>query len=185
MEVTIVLAVIGIISAIAMPMFGSALAAFRLSGDARSVSNAVAVAKMRAASNFSRSRLYVDLGGNTHHIESWNKTTSAWTAESGTSPLSLGVSFGYDIIGAPPPNTQATIGQAPLCVDDMGAVINDTACIMFNSRGVPIDSTLAPTGVDALYLTDGSAVYGITVAATGMLRMWHAFPAVTPSWVLN
>ena len=45
------------------------------------------------------------------------------------------------------------------------AAIANTACIMFNSRGVPIDSTFAPTGDDALYVTDGMAVYGVTVAA--------------------
>ena len=43
----------------------------------------------------------------------------------------------------------------------------------------------APTGIDALYVTDGTAVYGVTVAATGMLRLWRTLPVATPTWVLN
>lgn len=129
--------------------------------------------------------MFANLSARTHHLEWWDKTTAAWVTEGGLSGLNSGVSFGFGAVGVPPPNTQATIGQASLCTDAAGNPIANTACIMFNSRGVPIDSTLAPTDVDALYLTDGSAVFVVTVAATGMLRLWHAFPAVSPSWVLN
>jgi Tfp pilus assembly protein FimT len=185
LETVFVVGLIGVISAIAVPMFGQALAGFRLSGDARSVSNAIALAKMRAASNFSRVRLYADLSARSHHIEWWNKTTSTWVTDGGVTSLNTGVTFSYGVVGAPPPNTQTTIGQASVCNDDAGDPILNTACIIFNSRGVPIDSSFAPTGADALYLTDGSAVYGVTVAATGMLRMWRTLPVVTPSWGLN
>jgi hypothetical protein len=54
---------------------------------------------------------------------------------------------------------------------------------MFNSRGVPVDNTFAPTASDAVYVTDGSAVYGITVSATGMIRSWRTPPAASPTWV--
>ncbi len=184
-ELLVVLGVIGVISAIAVPMFGNAIANFRLSGDAHSVSNSLALAKMRAASNFSRVRLYVDVGSNSYHLESWNKTSSQWTVEGGSTYLSNNVSFGFGTVGTPPPNTQATIAQAPQCTDNAGVAIGNTACLMFNSRGVPIDSTFSPTAVDAVYLTDGTAVYGITVAATGMIRLWRTPPVATPSWVVN
>lgn len=187
LEILVVVGLIAVISAIAVPMFGNALADFRLSGDARNVSNAVALSKLRAASDFSRVRLYVDLTNRTHHVESWNKTTSSWTIEGGTTSLAAGVSFSYGIVSTPPPNTQGTIGQAPLCTDDTNMPIANTACIMFNSRGVPIGDgpSFASTGSDALYITDGSAVFGVTVAATGMLRMWRTLPRATPTWVLS
>jgi prepilin-type N-terminal cleavage/methylation domain-containing protein len=186
LEIVIVVGVIGVISAIAVPMFGNAIAGFKLSGDARSVSNAAAVAKMRAASDFSRVRLYVDLSAQTHQVQRWTKASNVccWVTEGGVTSLSSGVSFNFSPVTVPPPSTQATIGQAAACTDDSGATIANTACIMFNSRGVPIDSSFAPTG-DALYLTDGSAVYGVTVAATGMLRMWRALPVAVPAWVLS
>jgi hypothetical protein len=82
-----------------------------------------------------------------------------------------------------PPNSQSTIGQAPTCKDDAGADIGNTACVIFNSRGVPVDSLGAPTGVDALYVTDGRAIYGVTLSATGMTRSWRTFPATTATWV--
>jgi hypothetical protein len=179
----LVVGLICVISAIAAPMFSNAIADFRVSGDARGVSNAIAVAKMRAASDFSRVRLRVDLTARTHRIEKWNKTTSTWVTEGGSTSLSTTVNFGFGVVGAPPPNSQATIGQAAQCLDDMDMPIANTACVMFNSRGVPVDSTFAPTGNDALYMTNGVSVYGVTVAATGMLRMWRTLPLSTPSWV--
>lgn len=54
LETVFVVGLIGVISVIAVPMVANTLADFRLSGDARSVSNTIAVAKMRAASNFTR-----------------------------------------------------------------------------------------------------------------------------------
>src|SRR6266581_941793 len=171
LETVIVVGIIGVVAVIAVPMFGNSMANFRISGDARSVSNAAAVAKMRAASSFSRVRLYVDVAAKTHHIESLDKTTTPphWTTEGGSTYLSQGVSFSFGVVTTPPPNTQATIGQSSACTTDLGAAIAGTACIMFNSRGVPIDASGAPLGTNAFYLTDGSAVYAITVAATGML----------------
>lgn len=184
-EIMVVVLLTGVVAAIAVPMMSNTLGFFRLSGDARSISNSVAVAKMRAASDFSRVRLYVDLSTKSHHIESWDKVNSTWVVEGGTTSLSSNVTFGFGAVGAPPPNTQAAIAQAPLCTNDAGAVIGNTACFMFNSRGVPIDSTFSPTAVDALYLTDGSAVYGVTAAATGMIRLWRTLPTATPTWVLE
>ena len=183
LEVVVVVGLIGVISAIAVPMFANAIANFRLSGDARSVSNAMALTKMRAAGNFTRVRLFVDLIGKTHRIESWDKVTSGWKTEGGSTRLSQGVSFSFGVVAAAPPSTQTTIGQSSKCTTDLGAEITNTACVMFNSRGVPVDASFAPTGSDALYLTDGTAVYGVTVAATGMVRMWRTLPRVAPSWV--
>jgi hypothetical protein len=39
--------------------------------------------------------------------------------------------------------------------------------------------------VEALYVTDGTAVYGVTVAASGMIRGWRTPPVSTPTWVLQ
>jgi prepilin-type N-terminal cleavage/methylation domain-containing protein len=191
LETLIVVALIGIISAIAVPSVANALANFRLSGDTRSVSNAIALVKMRASSNFTRVRLYVDLSGRSHHLESWVKTPGLtppghWTAVGGTSYLSTNTSFSYGAVTVAPPSTQATIDHAPPCLaNDAITVIANTACVVFNSRGVPIDGSpaAAPTALDAVYLTDGRAVNAVTVSATGMTRVWSAPPVSTPLWV--
>src|SRR5262245_23322383 len=67
-EMIAVAAIIAVVSAISIPMVSQMLANFRLSGDTRSLSNAVALAKMRAASSFSRVRLYANLSAKTHHL---------------------------------------------------------------------------------------------------------------------
>ena len=59
-----------------------------------------------------------------------------------------------------------------------------TACIVFNSRGVPVDSTNAPTAGDAYYVADGAVVYGVTVSTGGMVQLWRTNVA-SVSWVLN
>jgi len=159
---------------------------YRLSGDARGVSNSVAVAKLRAASLFTQTRLYASPGSNTYRIQTWRKTgTPGWVTEGTIYTLSSGVSFGFSAVGTPPPNSQATIAQAAPCRDDAGADITGTSCIVFNSRGLPVDSTGGPTGIGAFYLTDGQSVYAITVSATGMLKFWRTVNSASPSWALQ
>src|SRR5436853_1355942 len=95
-EMMFVLGLMGVIAGISVPMISTTVGYFRLSGDARAVSNAVAVAKMRAAANFSRTRLYVDLTGRTFHVDSWTKTgTPDWTLTVGSWMLASRDSFGF------------------------------------------------------------------------------------------
>jgi prepilin-type N-terminal cleavage/methylation domain-containing protein len=188
-EVLLVVTLIGVISAIAVPMTANAIAGFRLGGDARSAANAVALAKMRASSIYSKVRVYVDLGAGGYRLDTWDPTAlpapGKWVADGGTTALSLRVSFGFGVVSAPPAFTQGIIGQAPKCkTDDGTADIANTACIIFNSRGVPVDPVVgSPTALDAIYLTDGTAVYGITISATGMIRTWRTLPVAIPTWI--
>jgi hypothetical protein len=71
-----------------------------------------------------------------------------------------------------------------------GAAIANTACILYNSRGIPVDpsgaapNVGAPTGNDALYLTDGTAVYALTLSATGQSRVYRTNIS-SASWSLQ
>jgi prepilin-type N-terminal cleavage/methylation domain-containing protein len=186
-ETMVVVAVTGVVAAIAVPMTGNSLGYFRLTGDVRSAANVIALGKMRAASVFGRVRLYVDVTGKSFHLETYDRTTSTWLPDGGTTYLSQGVSFSYGVVSTAPPNSQTIIDQSAPCRDGLNTVdIAHTACIIFNSRGVPIDSSAAgnPT-IDALYVTNGSAVYAVIVSATGMVRTWRTPPTVTPGWVLQ
>src|SRR5215467_1962455 len=80
-EILVVVGLIGVVSAIAAPMMSASMKYFRLSGDARATSNAIAVAKMRAASVYGRTRLYVDLTTKSFHVETFDKTTSTWVSD--------------------------------------------------------------------------------------------------------
>ena len=186
----VVVGIIGVLAAITVPMSGNALRFIKLSGDARNVSNATAVTKMRAAAKFTRARLYVDVSGRAFYVQTFDKTsaTCCWINEGGATTLSSTVSFGYGPVSAPPANTQTTIGPASACLSTAATpvAIANTSCIIFNSRGLPIDAaTGSPTGDAAVYVTDSTAVYGVTVAATGFVRMWRTNYTSTPSWSLQ
>ena len=60
LEALVVAAIAATLAAIAIPMSNNVIGYARLSGDARSISNAVAVAKMRAASDFTKARNLLD-----------------------------------------------------------------------------------------------------------------------------
>jgi prepilin-type N-terminal cleavage/methylation domain-containing protein len=190
-ELLVVVGLVAVISAMAVPMMSNTLGDFRLRGDARGLNNATSLTKLRAASTFSQSRLYVDLNANTFRTETWQKTPPAWVADAGNTYLSSNVRFGFAPVATPPPNSQAVLAQAPACVNTTGAAIANTACLLFNSRGIPVDpsgappNVGAPTTADAVYLTDGTAVYAVTVSATGMVQLWRTVPLATPSWVLQ
>jgi Tfp pilus assembly protein FimT len=181
-----------VIAAIAVPMMKNTLGDFKLSGDARGLTNSVSLAKLRAAADFSQARLFVDLNARSFHVETWQKTgVPAWVTEGGTATLATNDTFSFGAVAAAPANTQAVIGQAAACVNDAGVVIGNTACILFNSRGIPVSqagappAVGAPTGNYALYLTDGTAVYGVTLSATGLIKLWRTKPTAAPSWVLQ
>ena len=182
-ELVLTLSIVLVIGAIAVPTSGNALTQFRLSGDARGVANTISVAKMRAAAHFTRTRVFVDLSGGAYHLETYDKDTDSWETSSGTTYLSDGNSFGLESVENAPPNTQTAIDQAPQCLDDDGTAIGNSACVIFNSRGIPVDTTNTPTTADALYVTNGETVYGATVSATGLIRLWRAQAAAAASWV--
>jgi prepilin-type N-terminal cleavage/methylation domain-containing protein len=182
LETLVVVALVGVISAIALPMTTRALGDVRLRGDARAVANSVALAKMRAASGFTRARMFVDLDAGGFFIQVWNRDLETWETEGAMVELSPGVTFGFGALATPPPDTQVEIAQSSPCQDDEGEDIGNTACVVFNSRGIPIDNAGTPTGNNGLYITDGLGVYGTTLTATPLVRLWWS-PQHTAAWV--
>ena len=196
-EQLVVVAIILIISAIAIPSLSRTMRNYKTGGDARNLSDVVMEAKMAAAAGFTHGRAYFDLSSGKYRIEVWDQTgsssfcsgTPCWkpqisnggAAESYV--LSSGVTAGFGSIANPPANTQGTIGQAPLCTDnthDTGtSTVANTACIEFNSRAVPICTTSScgigsATATDAYYINDGNSVYAITASATGNVYLWRS-----------
>jgi prepilin-type N-terminal cleavage/methylation domain-containing protein len=184
-EMLAALGIIGIMAAMTVPAATRTVGDLRLRGDARALHNLVGLAKMRAASKFTRERLYVDLNTESFVLQYWDKVAGAWVNEGGITALSRAVDFGFDTLAGPPPSTQDALGQAPACLValDNGAPIANTACVVFNSRGIPINSTGGPDGNGAFYITDHeTGVYAITVSATPLVRLWWT-PHSQTSWV--
>ena len=176
-ELLVVLAVAGTLAAMSVPMSMSMVDDFRLSGDAHDVSNSVALAKMSAAAQFTRARLYADLTANTYRVEVWRKTGApGWVADGGTALLAPGDAFGAGTIAAPPPDSQLAVAQAPACRNNAGAAIANSACVLFNSRGISVDEAGAPSGVRLFYLTGPTAVFAVVVSGTSQLKVWRISP---------
>jgi Tfp pilus assembly protein FimT len=184
LELLVALGIAGVVAAMTVPATTRTLADLRLRGDARGVHNAVALAKMRAAARFTRERLYVDRTTNTYHLEFWDKAAGAWVNEQDpTMNLQTGVTFGYGELSTAPPDTQSTLTMAGACKTGLtsGSDISGSSCIVFNSRGIPVDGSGSVTGNSALYVTDGVGTYGVTVSATPLVRLWWT-PATSAHW---
>ena len=182
-EILVVMFTIITLAAIAIPNLMTVVGNLRTRGDARDLNGEIVLAKMRAASDFARVRVHADLSANTFYIEINQSGTNTWVTEGGAQSLSNGVTFGYGSLSTPPFNTQATLSQAPLCLQALssGSTIPNSACIMFNSRGIPVDATWGPTPNDALYVTNGKSITGVTVSATGLTKIWRS-DASTANW---
>ena len=211
LEMLIVVLVSLIISAIAIPEYLAAARYLRIAGDLRDINGATAEAKLRAAASFTRARIYADLTDSTFQLQVWNKTggaggTGCWVADEdntntcisfsgapapsgpGILQLSQGDSYGFGGLSSGPTAGQVTIAQATGCFPggakgpDDGTILANTACIEFNSRGIPVDSTGAPVGSGALYITNGNIVEGVTASATGTIQTWQC-PHGQTTWV--
>ncbi len=191
-ELLIVVFISLVVAAMAVPGYMNIARYLRVAGDARDLNGLTAEAKMRAAQDFTHARIRANLNTNTFQLEVWDKAanggTGCWKTEgdsanpctvagSAVQPLSAGVIFGFTGASAGFPNPQTIIMQAPACGVGVaggtaGGVIEGTACIEFNSRGIPVAASGAPTANDALYVTDTNNVYGVTVLASGLMQQW-------------
>jgi prepilin-type N-terminal cleavage/methylation domain-containing protein len=202
LEMLVVIGMSVIITAIAIPRYLIIAASLRASGDLRSVSGLLAQAKIRAAADFTHARVYVNLTGNTYQLQVWNKAGNAgagcWVADAdltntcltygGGQPsgslfvLQQGDTFGFNGLTAGPTPGQPTPSQAAGCLDNAGGPVGgNTACIVFNSRGLPISAAGAPIPTGAFYLTNGSVVDAVTISATGSIQSWSS-PANSANW---
>ena len=187
-ELMIVMLMSVIIAAISVPTYLRVVSYLRSVGDLRSLNAVTAQAKMRAAADFTHARLYADLNANTFHLEFWNKANNCWqtdgdrlnnctAANSPVTALSQRVNFGTGGLATGPTAGSAAVNQAPACRRRVagvngGGTDNNTACIEFNSRGVPVDLNNAPVATGAIYITDQNSVEAVTVSATGSIQSW-------------
>jgi prepilin-type N-terminal cleavage/methylation domain-containing protein len=196
-EILVVLVISLIAAAMAIPGYTSMTRYLRIAGDLRELNGITAEAKMRAAQNYTHARVYADLNANTFHLDVWDASANGgagcWKTEgdplpnrcfttgggSPVQPLSTGVVFGFGTAVGGGLNPQTTIQQAPACntlVAGMtgGSADANSACIEFNSRGIPVGAGNSPIQIpSALYVTDSDEVYGLTVIATGLMQQWE------------
>lgn len=196
LELLVVVAISLIITAMAVPSYRNTVAYLRAAGDVRSLNGLTAQAKMRAAASFTHARAYADLSNGGYQLQVWDKVKGCWvedsdrntdankvcitysnSAPSGTViALSQGNTFGFGSVTVGPTPGQATIGTNQCYGNDGTSLIGNSACIVFNSRGIPVDNNNAPLATGAFYLRNQNIVEAITVSATGSIRSWSTNP---------
>lgn len=206
-ELMIVVLVSLVAAAIVIPGYASMTRYLHIAGDVRDLNGMIAQAKMRAAQDFTHARVHADLSANTYQLEFWDKTANGgqgcWKTDgdsfnqctattSPAQPLSSNVQFGFAAAGPGGLNPQSPIAEAPTCSTGVaggtwGSSIPNTACIEFNSRGLPVagygqPNSGSPTPNDALYVTDSNSVYGVTVIVSGLIQIWTT-SASSSNWV--
>jgi prepilin-type N-terminal cleavage/methylation domain-containing protein len=202
LELLIVVAILGVVAAMAIPNLVRLQKNARLNGDAHNLSESLSVAKMRAAADFTESRVFLYTGTDKtqyFRIDVWNKLANGgngcWVPDAVVNPgtsgsycitntnyqgsetyLSTGVSAGLASLTTAQDGTTAQ--QATTCKKDLlptgTNVISNTSCLQFNSRGFPV-----ATG--AFYLTDSTRVYEICTNTMGLIKSYLS-SATTASW---
>lgn len=181
-----VVAIMGVVSAMAIPMMANGVGFYRLDGDARGLKNAVSTARLQAAANFAETRLFLDYTVSGYHLETKASSAAPWVPQGGVTYLSsFNEAYGFGVVATPAPNAPAPIAEPGACLNNATPPVQiaNTSCLVFNSRGIPIDGTGAPTGANAFYLTDGTTVYGLTVSATSSITLWRTKAIAVPTWV--
>src|SRR5260370_28110725 len=77
-EMLIVIFIVMVIAAMAIPGYQATVRYLRMSGDGRDINGLIAGAKMQAAADFSHAPAYADLAANTVPMETGGKTTGCW-----------------------------------------------------------------------------------------------------------
>jgi len=192
LELLVVVLIMGILAAMAIPGWLRMRKNARLNGDAHGLSESLSIAKMRAAANFTESRVFLYTGTNNPYfrIDVWNTTLTCWVPDGKASPaagdcitstgtthnetyLSTGVSAGYGSVSTAPQNSTTTLAQANPCKQGQtsptatgGSTISSTSCIQFNSRGFPSSAA-------GFYVTDGTRVFGSVTNAMGLIHTYE------------
>ena len=182
-ELLIVVAIVGSMAAIGLPLSSGMIDDIKIKGDAQGLSSAVAQTKLTSAAKFTQARLFVNMAANTYRIQIWNKVgTPGWVNANEDLFLSDRSAFGFGVATAPPPDTTVNREQPPPCLDDLNAEIPSTACVIFNSRGVSVTPAGLVNTTRVFYLAGPSGTYAIVVGATGNLQVWQTTQAGTSSW---
>src|SRR2546430_17598970 len=81
LEVLVVILILGVLAAMAIPRWQRIQKNARLSGDAHNLAAALSIAKMRSAANYTQSRLFLYTGSTPYfRVDVWIKTVNggAW-----------------------------------------------------------------------------------------------------------
>jgi len=198
LELLVVIVILGVVAAMAIPTWQRMRKNARLSGDAHSIASTLSIAKMRAAADFTYSRVFLFTGTDQtqyFRVDVWNKTantggTGCWVPDSIASPvagncitdssvkggetyLSIGVSAGYGSVSTSPDST-VTFGQASNCKGGGTTATGSTTAgsDIANTSCILFNSRGFPTAGAGLYITDGTKVFSAMANPMGLIHTY-------------
>ena len=191
-ELFVVVAVIGIIAAMALPQALNSLNNYRVHSDASEIAGYLNVERMRAA--YQAAPYALDVNGSTYAIEQLTPLTynplATPTSTSYTSQNPAVYDFGTQYLA--PEDTITNCLPSGVSVYPIPVTANPGTCgtpfqIYFNTRGLPVDSSgnaLASGGM-AIYLTNTNGmVDAVTVSSGGAVQVWNWVPR-SSAWALR
>ena len=159
-ELSVVVTIISVMVATAMPSYNQVTHGYRLRNDADNLMGLITLARMRAASKFARSRVTCDTTTNTCTISSKQPSDSSWPSTANEPQkivLSQGISFAI-----PTGTTTGAGGQSGITPAQGTTGQTNPYYVEFSSRGLPIDDSGNPVNNYAFYLQDQQ--YGTATA---------------------
>jgi Tfp pilus assembly protein FimT len=165
-ETALVVLAVGIVMAVAVPSFSTAMRRYRLNASARQMSDMMQRARMQAISESRRSSIIVDTTGLRIGLVAYNDDGSVRSEQ--YVPLPSGVSF-----ARPDGNTAPTAG-APTDADvsfPAKTGVEGSFQLDFNSRGFPVVAT--PGAINSIYLTNNLSSRAVTLNSVGFIQTWN------------
>src|SRR6059036_576184 len=161
-EVTVVIGLVLLFSALSIPMLSSSFTAWQGRSDAQNISTMLQSAKFRAISRANRYQVVFSVANNTWTVQREEpRGSNTYVDEGSTNSLSSGL---YKAV-----QLKASSSGSP-----SGFPTASSTQIRFNSRGIPIDTTGALTPNLAVYLAGGDTTYAVTVSTIGKVKLWSS-----------
>jgi prepilin-type N-terminal cleavage/methylation domain-containing protein len=171
LELLIVIAIIGIIAAFALPSAINFVKAYKLHADASAIASQLNVTRFRATSQYTPYRLHVTPASGIYRMD---RLSTDYTSSSFTE-MSFGLSQGNSFL------TSCPVSAKPGTLDS--SFSGASTDIYFNTRGLPVDSSKTPTNNNVIYLKNQNNLYdAITVSLGGRITVW-GYSTGTSSWV--
>jgi Tfp pilus assembly protein FimT len=174
LEFLVVTALIVVIVGMALPYTRTAFQTYSVTNDAREMAAQLSLARMRAASAFSRARVYCDPTASPQcklQLQAYN--SSSWTDEGTKFGLASGDSFGITPGAATGVGGQSGTPQQPPNASSPYTPNLAPYAIEFNSRGMPIDPSTGNLKTDyAVYLQGNGTYSAVAVDASGKASVY-------------
>lgn len=172
LELAVVLAIVGVITAIGLPRMRTMLDQYRLRAAVEQLAGQIDVAKLKATSQANPYQVQINTAKNTFQM-------NQMTSPPGTTPRTFGIATGLEPQPLPRRITYG-FNNVSVAAGDTNEQTTGTSnapvqsnVITFNSIGLPVDANGNPTQQNAFYVTSPQGrVMAVTVSMSGRILIW-------------